>query len=111
MGLVLGRKPEHETLTCVFSFVFCTSSVSADRSVMAASKFLARAAACAILLSFAAESRESYWSGCDSDFSVDFLRVNIHQNGDFSLWRGEVLELQFLAPLRAVLVCFAIQCL
>ena len=36
----------------------------ADRSVMAASRLLGGAAACVILLSFAAESRESYWSSC-----------------------------------------------
>jgi len=45
------------------SIVLC-SSVSAARTVMAASKFLAAAAACVILLSFAAGHRKSYWSGC-----------------------------------------------
>ena len=45
------------------SFVFC-SSVSADRIVVAASRLLGAAAACVILLSFAAEHRKSYWSGC-----------------------------------------------
>ena len=39
------------------SIVFC-NSVSADRIVVAA------AAACVILLSFAAEDCKSYWSGC-----------------------------------------------
>ena len=39
------------------SFVFC-NSVSADRSGMAASRFLAAAAACAKLLCFAAASRK-----------------------------------------------------
>ena len=43
--------------------VFCYS-VSVDRSVMAASRFLARAAVCAILLPFAADSCESHWGGC-----------------------------------------------
>ena len=45
------------------SIVLC-SSFSAARTVMAASKFLAAAAACVILLSFAAGHRKSYWSGC-----------------------------------------------
>ena len=39
------------------SFVFC-NSVSANRSGMAASRFLAAAAACAKLLCFAAASRK-----------------------------------------------------
>ena len=45
------------------SIVFC-NSVSADRMVVAASRLLGAAAACVILLSFAAEDRKSYWSGC-----------------------------------------------
>ena len=45
------------------SIVFC-NSVSADRIVMAASRLLGAAAACVILLSFAAEDRKSYSSGC-----------------------------------------------
>ena len=45
------------------SIVFC-NSVSADRIVVAASRLLGAAAACVILLSFAAEYRKSYWSGC-----------------------------------------------
>ena len=36
----------------------------ADRIGMAASRLLAAAAACVILLSFAAEDCKSYWSGC-----------------------------------------------
>ena len=49
--------------TVVRSFVFC-NSVSADRIVVAASRLLGAAAACVLLLSFAAEHRKSYWSGC-----------------------------------------------
>ena len=45
------------------SIVFC-NAVSADRIVVAASRLLGAAAACVILLSFAAEHRKSYWSGC-----------------------------------------------
>ena len=41
------------------SFVFC-NSVSADRSGMAVLRFLAAAAACVILLCFAAENRKSH---------------------------------------------------
>ena len=42
---------------------FATQSL-ADRIVMAASRLLGAAAACVILLSFAAEDRKSYWRGC-----------------------------------------------
>ena len=45
------------------SIVFC-NSVSADRIVMAVSRLLRAVAALVILLSFAAGSRKSYWSGC-----------------------------------------------
>ena len=45
------------------SIVFC-NSVTVDRIVMAASRLLRAVAACVILLSFAAGSRKSYWSGC-----------------------------------------------
>ena len=38
--------------------------MSADRIVVAASRLLGAAAACVILLCFAAEHRKSYWSGC-----------------------------------------------
>ena len=46
------------TVVCC-RFVFC-NSVSADRSGMAASRFIIAAAACVILLRFAAESRKSH---------------------------------------------------
>ena len=45
------------------SIVF-RNSVSADRIVVAASRLLGAAAACAILLSFAAGSCKKYWKGC-----------------------------------------------
>ena len=45
------------------SIVFC-NSVSADCIVMAASRLLRAVVAFVILLSFAAGSRKSYWSGC-----------------------------------------------
>ena len=44
-------------------FVFC-NSVFANRSGKAAYRFLAAAAVCVILLSFATESPKSYCSGC-----------------------------------------------
>ena len=45
------------------SIVLC-NSISADRTVMPASRLLGAAAACVILFSFAAGPRKSYWSGC-----------------------------------------------
>ena len=45
------------------SVVLC-NSVSADRIVIAVSRLLRAVAAFVILLSFAARSRKSYWSGC-----------------------------------------------
>ena len=44
------------------SIVFC-NSVAADRNGMAASRLLLLAAACVILLRFAAESRKSHCNG------------------------------------------------
>ena len=44
------------------SIVFC-NSMSADRNGMAASRLLPAAAACVILLRFAAESRKSHCNG------------------------------------------------
>ena len=45
------------------SIAFC-NSVSADRSGMAASRFLVAAAECAVLLRFAVESRKSSGGAC-----------------------------------------------
>ena len=45
------------------SIVFCNST-SRYRIVMAASRLLGAAAACVILISFAAGHRKSYWGGC-----------------------------------------------
>ena len=50
--------------TVARSSIVFSNSVSADRIVVAASRLLGAAAACVILLSFAAEDRKSYWSGC-----------------------------------------------
>ena len=93
------------------SIVLC-KSVSADRTVMAASRILAAAAGCVIPLplSFAAGSRESYWSGCmkvaiviwHQIFSILVLVffLKCFKIVLFSLWRrARVLELQFLLSL------------
>ena len=94
--------------------MFC-NSVSADRIVVAASRLLGAAAACVILLSFAAEHRKSYWSGCiqaaivicQQIFAilalVIFLLKIIFKKRIkivfFLLWRRDpVLELQFPTP-------------
>jgi len=110
------------------SFVFC-NSVSADRIVVAASRLLGAAAACVILLSFAAEHRKSYWSGCiqaaivicqqifsiigASNFSFQNPFTKCFKIVFFLLWRRDppVLELQLLTLLRVVLLCFATQSL
>ena len=92
------------------SIVLC-NSVSADRSGMAASRLLLAAAACVILLRFAAESRKSHCNGSmrrvngalaadffdfgtdDFPFKIPFkMRFKIVV---FLLWRrAPVLELQ-----------------
>ena len=104
---------------------------AAKRIVMAASRLLGAAAACVILLSilsFAAEDRRSYWSGCiqaatvicQQIFSilalVIFLLNIILKNASKSSFfcfgvEIPVLELQFATPLRVVLLCFATQSL
>ena len=48
---------------CAWFYAFL-EAVVADRIGMAASRLLDAAPACIILLSFAAEDRKSYWSGC-----------------------------------------------
>ena len=82
-----------------------------------------------LLLSFAAGHRKWFWSrlnlGCDSDLSADFLNLILAalvifllklflQSASKSSFFGlgaeihPVLKLQFLMPLRVVLLCFAI---
>ena len=109
------------------SIVFC-NSVSADRIVVAASRLLRAAAACVILLSFAAEDRKSYWNGCIKAAKVIFqqifsilaliiflLKFLLKSASKSSFFRSgveiRVLELQFPTPLRVVLLCFATQSL
>ena len=105
------------------SIVFC-DSVSADRIVMAASRLLGTAPACAILLFLSAGSRKSYWSGCMKTatvicqqifsilavviFLVKVLFKSAAKSYNYiSLWRrAPVLELQFPTPLRVVFIVF-----
>ena len=54
-------QPVVVSVCVVYAFL---EAVVADRIGMAASRLLGAAAACVILLSFAAENRKSYWSGC-----------------------------------------------
>ena len=62
-GVEIHPVLELQFLTPLRVVVFC-NSVSADRIVMAASRLLRAVAAFVILLSFAAGSRKSSWSGC-----------------------------------------------
>ena len=94
---------------------------------MAASRLLRAVAALVILLSFAAGSRKSYWSGCmkaatvicQQIFSILALVIFLlkillkcFKIVFFALWRRDpVLELQFPTPLRVVLLCFGTQSL
>ena len=83
--------------------------------VVAASRLLGAAAACVILLSFAAEHRKSYWSGCIQAaivicqqifailaLAIFLLRIIFKKRIKivfFLLWRRDpVLELQFPTP-------------
>ena len=96
---------------------------------MAASRLLRAVAAFVILLSFAAGSRKSYWSGCmkaatvisQQIFSIlalviFLLKILLKSASKSSFFRAgveihPVLELQFPTPLRVVLLCFATQSL
>ena len=93
---------------------------------MAASRLFGAAAACVILLSFAAEDRKFYWNGCIKAAKVNcqqifsilaliivFLKFLLKSASKSSFCRFgveiPVLELQFPTPLRIVLLCFATQ--
>ena len=68
-------------------FIVICNLVSADRSVMAASRLLGAAAACVTLLSFAAGHGKSYWNGfikvakviCQQIFSILALAIFLLQ--------------------------------
>ena len=110
------------------SIVLC-NSVSADRIVIAASRLLRAVAAFVILLSFAAGSSKSSWSGCmkaatvicQQIFSIlalviFLLKILLKSASKSSFFCSgveihPVLELQFPTPLRVFLLCFAIQSL
>ena len=101
----------------------------ADRIGMAAWMLLGAAAACVILLSFAAEDGISYWSGCIQAAIVIcqqifallapliFLLKILFKSASkssffcFGVEIHPVLELLLPTPLRVVLLCFAIQSL
>ena len=101
----------------------------ADRIVMAASRLLGAAAACVILLSFAAEQRKSYWNGCVQAaivicqqifstlalaiFLLKILLKNASKSSFFcfGVEIHPVLKLQFSTQLRVVLLSFATQSL
>ena len=94
---------------------------------MAASRLLGAAAACVILLSFAAEDRKSYWNGCIKAakvicqqifsilaliiFLLKFLLKSASKSSFCRFGVDPVLELQFPTPLHVVLLCFATQSL
>ena len=96
---------------------------------MAVSRLLRAVAALVMLLSFAAGLRKSYWSGCmkaatvicQQIFSIlalviFLLKILLQNASKSSFFRSgveihPVLELQFLTPLRVVLLCFATQSL
>ena len=108
------------------SIVFC-NSVSANRIGIAASRLLGAAAACVILLSFAAGSRKSYWSGCiqaatvicQQIFAVLVLVIFLLKlflksasKSSFCCCGVEIirfLELQFPTPLRVVFATQSLQ--
>ena len=92
---------------------------------MAASRLLGAAAACVILLSFAAEDRKSYWNGCIKAaivISADFPNFGAN-NFPFkipfkkcfkivflSLWRRDpVLELQIVVYWEGLCASFVVQ--
>ena len=95
---------------------------AAKRIVVAASRLVGAAAACVILLSFAAEHRKSYWNGCIKAAKVNcpqifsilaliiFLLQFLLKSASKSSF-DPVLELQFPTPLHVVLLCFATQSL
>ena len=86
---------------------------------MAASRLLGTAAACVILMSFAAGHRKSYGSGRIKAAIVICQQIFVAGNFPFKIIFEKcsktfffgveipVLELEFLTPLRIVLFCFA----
>ena len=83
--------------------VFC-NSVFANHIVVAASRLLSAAAACLILLSFAAGHRKSHWSGSIKaaiDLSAPFLNFGA---GDFRFKNPNNFD-----AVARVLLCFATQ--
>ena len=85
------------------SIMFC-KSVSADRSVMAASRLLSAAAAYIMLLSFAAEARKSYWNGCIQAATVICQQI-------FAILALVIFLLKFLlkSASKAWFCCFGVE--
>ena len=85
------------------SIVFC-NSVFADRIVVAASRLLGAAAACVILLSFAAEDRKSYWNGCIKAAKVICQQI-------FSILALIIFLLEFLlkSASKSSFYCFGVE--
>ena len=71
------------------SSIMFRNSICADGSVMAASRLVGAAAACVILLCFAAGHRKSYWNGC-----IKAAMVICHEI--FSILALVIFLLQFL---------------
>ena len=85
---------------------------------MVASRLLGAAAACVILLSFAAEERKSYWNGCVQAAKVIYQQIfailalvifllkiifkSASKTSFSALARDPVLELQFPTPLLQI---------
>ena len=85
------------------SIVLC-NSVSADRIVVAASRLLGAAAARVILLSFAAGSRKSYWSGCSQA-----ARVICQQIFAILVLVMFLLKLLFQSASKSSFFCFGVE--
>ena len=89
--------------------MYC-NSIFADRTGMPVSKFIAAAAACGILLCFAAETCKSYCNGCMTvafgNISLAFWTDVVCQVMDFQLWHyWEVLVASFVVE-RGTGNCF-----
>ena len=111
------------------SSILICNSFSADRIVMAASRLLGAAAACVIVLYFAAGSRKSYWSGCiqaaivichdlsanfrnfgASNFPFKILFKKCFKIVFLSLWRRDpVLKLQIVVYWERLCASFVVQ--
>ena len=98
------------------SIVLC-NSVSADRSGVVASRFLAAAGACIILLCFAAESRKSYcsqwqhesfeWGSGSRFFSILVLMIFLFKFLLQSASKSSFFRLAVELPVLELQICVA----